>query len=57
VRKRVVVGGDTLVEAQPTFQNNEPVVSFRLDAAGAKRFSDATRENVGNPLRSCSTTR
>src|SRR3954466_14811258 len=47
VRKRVMVGGDTLVDAQPTFQNNEPVVSFRFDAAGAKRFGDATRDNVG----------
>src|SRR6266853_489271 len=50
VRKRVMVGGDTLVDAQPTFQNNEPVVSFRFDAAGAKRFGDATRENVGKPF-------
>jgi protein-export membrane protein SecD len=50
VHKRVVVGGDTLVDAQPTFQNNEPVVSFRFDAAGAKRFGDATRENVGKPF-------
>src|SRR5271157_213671 len=47
VRKRVMVGGDTLVDAQPTFQQNEPVVSFRFDAVGAKRFGDATRENVG----------
>ena len=50
VRKRVMVGGDTLVDAQPTFQNNEPVVSFQFDAAGAKRFGDATRENVGKPF-------
>jgi preprotein translocase subunit SecD len=50
VRKRVMVGGDTLVDAQPTFQQNEPVVSFRFDAAGAKRFGDATRENVGKPF-------
>src|SRR3954465_6010599 len=50
VRKRVMVGGDTLVDAQPTFQNNEPVVSFRFDSAGAKRFGDATRENVGKPF-------
>src|SRR5437899_8639611 len=50
LRKRVMVGGDTLVDAQPTFQNNEPVVSFRFDAAGAKRFGDATRENVGKPF-------
>jgi protein-export membrane protein SecD len=50
VRKRVMVGGDTLTDAQPTFQNNEPVVSFRFDAAGAKRFAEATRENVGRPF-------
>jgi protein-export membrane protein SecD len=37
VRKRVMVGGDTLVDAQPTFQNNE-------------RFGDATRDNVGRPF-------
>jgi preprotein translocase subunit SecD len=50
VRKRVIVGGDMLVDAQPTFQNNEPVVSFRFDAEGARRFGDATRDNVGKPF-------
>src|ERR1700731_2255635 len=50
VRKRVMVGGDTLVDAQATFQNNEPVVSFKFDTVGAKRFGDATRENVGKPF-------
>ena len=50
VRKRVMVGGDTLVDAQPTFQNNEPVVSFKFDSVGAKKFGDATRENVGKPF-------
>ncbi len=50
VRRRVMVGGDTLVDAQATFQNNEPVVSFRFDSAGAKRFGDATKENVGKPF-------
>src|ERR1700680_1999541 len=48
VRKRVMVGGDTLADAQPTFQNNEQVVSFRFDAAAGKGFGDATRENVGH---------
>jgi protein-export membrane protein SecD len=47
VRKRVMVSGDTLVDAQATFQNNAPVVSFRFDTTGAKRFGDATRDNVG----------
>jgi preprotein translocase subunit SecD len=50
VKKRVMVGGDTLVDAQATFQNNEPVVSFRFDTAGAKRFGDATAANVGKPF-------
>jgi len=50
VKKRVMVGGDTLTDAQATFQNNEPVVSFKFDAAGARRFGEATRENVGKPF-------
>ncbi|MGF1609256.1 MAG: protein translocase subunit SecD [Kiloniellales bacterium] len=47
IRKRVMVSGDTLVDAQATFQDNQPVVSFRFDTVGAKRFGDATRDNVG----------
>src|SRR5438270_1311310 len=50
VRKRVMVGGDTLVDAQATFQNNEPVVSFKFDSVGGKKFGDVTRENVGKPF-------
>ncbi|HWD60525.1 MAG TPA: protein translocase subunit SecD [Stellaceae bacterium] len=50
VKRRVMVGGDTLTDAQATFQNNEPVVSFRFDTAGARRFGDATKENVGKPF-------
>ena len=50
VKRRVMVGGDTLTDAQATFQNNEPVVSFRFDTAGAKRFGEATKENVGKPF-------
>ena len=48
VRKRIMVSGDTLTDAQPTFQNgNEPVVSFKFDSTGARRFGEATKENVG----------
>lgn len=50
VRKRVVVSGDTLVDAQPTFQDNLPVVSFRFDSAGTRKFGDVTKENVGQRL-------
>ncbi|HYD29693.1 MAG TPA: protein translocase subunit SecD [Azospirillaceae bacterium] len=47
VKKRVMVSGDTLVDAQPSFQDGRPVVSFKFDSIGAKRFADATRDNVG----------
>jgi preprotein translocase subunit SecD len=47
VQKRVMVSGENLVDAQATFQNNQPVVSFRFESVGARRFGDATRDNVG----------
>ena len=47
VRKRVSVSGDNLVDAQPTFQDNQPVVSLRFDAVGARKFGSLTRDNVG----------
>ncbi len=50
VRRRVMVSGDTLTDSQPTFQNNQPVVSFKFDSTGARRFGDATRDNVKKPF-------
>lgn len=50
VRKRVVVSGENLVDAEPTFQQGEPVVSFRFDARGGKQFGDITTDNVGQLL-------
>ncbi|MDA5193950.1 protein translocase subunit SecD [Govanella unica] len=50
VRKRVLVSGDSLVDAQPSFHDGQPVVSFRFDSAGGKRFAEATRSNVGRPF-------
>jgi preprotein translocase subunit SecD len=51
VQKRVMVSGDMLTDAQPTFgQNNEPVVSFKFNSVGGRRFCDVTRENVGKPF-------
>jgi preprotein translocase subunit SecD len=47
VRKRVMVSGDTLVDAQPTFAEGRAVVSFRFDSLGARRFAEATQQNVG----------
>jgi protein-export membrane protein SecD len=47
LKKRIIVSGETLIDAQPSFQDNLPVVAFRFDPVGAKRFGKATQENVG----------
>ena len=47
VRKRVRLSGQNLVDSQPTFQDNQPVVSFRFDTRGARTFANITSENVG----------
>jgi len=50
VHKRVIVSGEHLVDAQPSFQDNRPVVSFRFDTIGGKKFGSATSKNVGRLL-------
>ena len=47
VRRQVDISGENLTDAQPSFSHNEPVVSFRLDNAGARKFGRITQENVG----------
>ncbi|TAK98383.1 MAG: protein translocase subunit SecD [Rhodospirillaceae bacterium] len=50
VRRRVEVSGERLIDAQPTFQNGSPIVSFRFDTAGGRRFGALTTDNVGQRL-------
>ena len=52
VKKRIMVGGENLVDAQPGFdpQTNEPIVSFRFDRIGATKFGRVTQQNVGKPF-------
>lgn len=50
IRKRVMVSGEMLIDAQPAFDQSGPVVSFRFDSVGAKRFCDVTRDNIGKPF-------
>ena len=48
LKKRVVVSGEDLVTASQTFgQNNDPQVFFRFNGRGARRFADATAQNIG----------
>ncbi|EDP66302.1 Preprotein translocase subunit SecD [alpha proteobacterium BAL199] len=50
VKRRVMISGENLVDSQPSFQDNRPVVSFRFDSIGGRRFGQATTENVGRPF-------
>ncbi len=52
VKKKVMVGGENLIDAQPGFdpQTNEPVVNFRFDRIGAKKFGKVTKANIGKPF-------
>ena len=51
VLDRVEISGDRLSDARVSFdQSQQPVVSFRFDSAGATRFAEITRQNVGNPF-------
>ncbi len=51
VERRVMVSGENLVDAQPSFdQSSQPVVTIRFDSAGGQRFGRATSENVGKPF-------
>ena len=50
VQRRVSVPGEMLVDAQPSFQDGMPVVSFRFNTAGGRRFGAITSQNVGEFL-------
>ncbi|MBP2151820.1 protein translocase subunit SecD [Xanthobacter autotrophicus DSM 597] len=52
VEKQVRVSGEDLVDAQPGFDQNsrEPIVSFRFNNNGAKRFATVSQEAVGRPF-------
>jgi len=52
VKKQVLVSGGDLTDAQPGFdqRTGEPIVSFRFNSAGSRKFAQATTENVGQPF-------
>ncbi|HEY2135161.1 MAG TPA: protein translocase subunit SecD, partial [Xanthobacteraceae bacterium] len=52
VQKQVIVDGIDLTDAQATFdqRTSEPVVSFRFNTTGARKFAQVTQENVGRPF-------
>jgi preprotein translocase subunit SecD len=52
IEKRVVVSGEDLTDAQPGFdqRTSEPIVTFRFNSNGARRFAQITQQNVGRPF-------
>ena len=48
----VELSGDMLVDAHTTYDNQsgEPVVSFRFNTTGARKFGEITSQNVGKPF-------
>ncbi len=52
INKRVVLSGDNLINAKPSFDNqtNKAIVSINLDRAGTKKFGRVTTNNVGKRL-------
>lgn len=50
ITRKPVVGGENLVDAQPSFQNGEAVVSFRFNSLGGKKFGEVTKNNIGERL-------
>lgn len=52
VKKQVLVSGGELTDAQPGFdqRSGEPIVSFKFNTVGSRKFAQATSENVGQPF-------
>src|SRR6476469_6554040 len=52
IEKRIMVSGEDLTDAQPGFdqRTSEPIVTFKFNINGARRFAQATQENVGRPF-------
>ena len=49
--KRVMLTGEHIINAASTLdQNGSPSVSITLDGKGARAMSNATRDNIGNPM-------
>ncbi len=48
LEKTATITGDHLVDAQPSFdQNNQPAISFRLNPTGGRIFGEYTASNIG----------
>ena len=50
VIRKPVVGGENLTDARVSFQEGQPVVSFRFNTLGGRKFGEVTSAHVGERL-------
>jgi preprotein translocase subunit SecD len=52
IKKQVLVPGGDLIDAQPGFdqRNGQPIVNFKFNTSGSRKFAQATTDNVKQPF-------
>ena len=50
IQRKAVVGGENLTDAGVSFQDGRPVVTFKFNTIGGRKFGEATKNNVGERL-------
>jgi preprotein translocase subunit SecD len=51
VRRRILVSGENLTRASVgADESGRPAIDFRFDGQGARRFAEATTQNIGRPF-------
>ncbi|MBR1249587.1 protein translocase subunit SecD [Bradyrhizobium sp. AUGA SZCCT0169] len=52
IKKQVLVSGGELIDAQPGFdqRTNQPIVSFKFNSSGSRKFAAATTQHVKEPF-------
>lgn len=50
INRKPAVGGESLTDAQVAYQDGQPVVSFKFNTIGGKKFGEVTKNNIGERL-------
>lgn len=50
LKREVVLSGDMLVNALSSYMNGDPVVNFKFNSVGSRKFAQLTQENIGRQL-------
>jgi preprotein translocase subunit SecD len=50
VKSRVMLSGDMLTDASATYEQGSPVVAFKFNSRGARKFAEITQKYVGQPF-------